>query len=294
MITVSHLCVQAAHRSILRDISFSIPEGAFLAIIGPNGGGKSTLVRAMLGLQPYTGMITYASTGTTEVTESRGALGATGTVGTSGPADLEGPISSQNTSPAVAPTNTKNTARTEGPTGASTGYVPQIKTLDRTFPALTEELVATALKRRWPWRIDNTCRSIVAEALSQVGADHLMGQAIRNLSGGELQRVYLARALISKPAYLFLDEPAAGVDVAGAADMLECVERFRHALDATVIMVTHDWDVALHHASHALVLNQEIISYGLTKDAMNEAAIRTAFGHEGHAHGVFGGGHDHA
>ena len=134
----------------------------------------------------------------------------------------------------------------------------------------------------------------MAEALSQVGADHLMGQAIRNLSGGELQRVYLARALISKPAYLFLDEPAAGVDVAGAADMLECVERFRHALDATVIMVTHDWDVALHHASHALVLNQEIISYGLTKDAMNETAIRTAFGHEGHAHGVFGGGHHHA
>lgn len=285
MITVSHLCVQAAHRSILRDISFSVPEGAFLAIIGPNGGGKSTLVRALLGLQPYTGMITYASTGTTEVTEpgdTTGAADTTGLANTTGLATSEGP------------TNTQNIARTEGPTGASTGYVPQIKTLDRTFPALTEELVATALKRRWPWRIDNTCRSIVAEALTQVGADHLMGQAIRNLSGGELQRVYLARALISKPAYLFLDEPAAGVDVAGAADMLECVERFRHTLGATVVMVTHDWDVALHHASHALVLNQEIISYGLTKDAMNETALRTAFGHEGHAHGVFGGGHDHA
>ncbi len=279
MITVSHLCVQAAHRSILRDISFSVPEGAFLAIIGPNGGGKSTLVRALLGLQPYTGMITYASTGTTEVTEPDGTTGAADTTGLANITELA---------------NTTGLATSEEPTGASTGYVPQIKTLDRTFPALTEELVATALKRRWPWRIDNTCRSIVAEALTHVGADHLMGQAIRNLSGGELQRVYLARALITKPAYLFLDEPAAGVDVAGAADMLECVERFRHTLDATVIMVTHDWDVALHHASHALVLNQEIISYGLTKDAMNETALRTAFGHEGHAHGVFGGGHDHA
>jgi len=239
MIKVSNLTVQAPHRAILNDISFSLPSGAFLAVIGPNGGGKSTLVRAMLGLQMHSGSVTFE------------------------------------------------------PGRSAVGYVPQIKTLDRSFPALTEELVATALKKRWPWRIDSECHAIVEEALGQVGAGHLMGQPIRNLSGGELQRVYLARAMISRPSFLFLDEPAAGVDVAGAADMLECVERFRGEHGATVVMVTHDWDVAVHHASHAMVLNQEIINFGMAGEAVSEEAIRTAFGHVGHAHGVFGGGHHH-
>jgi len=239
MIQVDHLSVVASGRVILNDVGFSLPKGAFLAVIGPNGGGKSTLIRALLGLQPHTGVVSLQ------------------------------------------------------PEGAPIGYVPQIKTLDRTFPALTEELVATALKLRWPWRIDAACREIVSEALASVGAAHLMGQQIRNLSGGEIQRVYLARAMISTPPILVLDEPSAGVDVAGAADMLECVERFRSDHEATVVMVTHDWDVAYHHATHALVLNREMISYGPAREAINEEVVRQTFGHEGHAHGVFGGGHSH-
>lgn len=239
MIQVNKLTVQAAHRVILHDIGFNLPTGSFLAVIGPNGGGKSTLMRALLGLQRFKGSVVFE------------------------------------------------------PGRPAIGYVPQIKTLDRSFPALTEELVATALRKRWPWSIDSSCRRIVEEALQSVGANHLMGQPIRNLSGGELQRVYLARAMISTPPFLFLDEPAAGVDVAGAADMLECVERFRSQRQATVIMVTHDWDVAVHHASHAMVLNREVISFGPAADAVNEEAIRMAFGHVGHAHGVFGGGHSH-
>jgi len=120
-----------------------------------------------------------------------------------------------------------------------------------------------------------------------------MNEQIRNLSGGELQRVYLARATISKPRFLVLDEPSAGVDLAGAADMLECVEQFRKEQDATVVMVTHDWDVAAHHASHALVLKSRILSFGTAHEAVTEEAVRLAFGHVGHAHGVLGGGHHH-
>lgn len=239
MIKVEHLSVVASGRVILQEVGFVLPKGAFLAVIGPNGGGKSTLIRTLLGLQAHEGTVVIE------------------------------------------------------PRDASIGYVPQIKTLDRSFPALTEELVATALKRRWPWRVDAECEDIVSGALQSVGAAHLMGQPIRSLSGGELQRVYLARAMISTPPILVLDEPSAGVDVAGAADMLECVERFRSEHDATVVMVTHDWDVAYHHASHALVLNREMISYGTAQEAINEEVVRQAFGHEGHAHGVFGGGHTH-
>ena len=240
MINVSHLGVRLAQRTILDDVSFSLPSGAFLAVIGPNGGGKSTLVRALLGLQSHTGTVSFL------------------------------------------------------PGNPVIGYVPQIKTLDRTFPARAEELVATALRKRWPWTLDAECRFVVARALEQVGADHLATQQIRNLSGGELQRVYLAKAMISRPPFLILDEPAAGVDVAGAADMLECVERFRQEHGATVLMVTHDWDAAAHHASHALILNKQAISFGPAASALTGNAVRQAFGHVGHAHDVFGAPHDHA
>ncbi len=240
MIEVGNLSVTLANRAILRKISFALSDGEFLAILGPNGGGKSTLIRAILGLQDYEGAIIY--------------------------------------------TGGENTI----------GYVPQIKTLDRSFPARAEELVATALNKRWPWSIDAHCKEVVSDALRQVGADHLMHQQIRNLSGGELQRVYLARAIISKPSLLVLDEPASGVDVVGASDMLEFVEEYRNKYNAAVIMVTHDWEIAFHHASHVLILKTDQISFGKASEAMSEAAIRTAFGHVGHSHDVFGGGHVHA
>lgn len=235
MIDVSRLGVQVQERTILEDVSFHLPSGSFLAVIGPNGGGKSTLVRALLGLQAHSGTVRF------------------------------------------------------DPARPDIGYIPQIKTLDRTFPARAEELVATALRRRWPWTVDASCRDGVHEALKKVGADHLAHQQIRNLSGGELQRVYLAKAMISRPPFLILDEPAAGVDVAGAADMLECVEHFRKERTATIIMVTHDWDAAAHHASHALVLNKQVISFGPASEALSGDALRLAFGHVGHAHGAFGG-----
>lgn len=240
MIEVRNLSVTLANRAILRKISFSLSDGEFLAVLGPNGGGKSTLIRAILGLQDYAGTIKYA--------------GGENTI----------------------------------------GYVPQIKTLDRSFPARAEELVATALKKRWPWSIDEHCKGVVSDALRQVGADHLIRQQIRNLSGGELQRVYLARAIISQPSLLVLDEPASGVDVVGASDMLEFVEEYRKKNNAAVIMATHDWEIAFHHASHVLILKTDQISFGTASEAMSETAIRTAFGHVGHSHEIFGGGHVHA
>jgi len=240
LIKARDINVSLARKSVLRAVSFDLSEGDFLAILGPNGGGKSTLIRVLLGLQEYEGDLTIA-------------------------AGMD-----------------------------NVGYVPQIKTLDRSFPARAEELVATALKRRWPWSIDADCRSIVRNALKQVGVDHLASEQIRNLSGGELQRVYLARAIISRPSLLILDEPSAGVDVVGAANLLDHIEAYRKESGATVIMVTHDWEVALHHATHVMILKAEQISFGPSRDAMNEQAIRKAFGHVGHSHDVFAGGHDHA
>ncbi len=164
------------------------------------------------------------------------------------------------------------------------GYVPQIKTFDRSFPAVAVELVLSALHQRWPFGVGDDERMQAVQALDQVGARHLADRALGELSGGELQRVYLARSIIQEPALLLLDEPATGVDRAGAHDLYDLLDAYQERTNATVLMVTHDWNVAYHHASDVLLLDRDQVSYGPPKEALSEDHLREAFGHVGHAH----------
>ncbi|MBO6576445.1 MAG: metal ABC transporter ATP-binding protein [Rhodothermales bacterium] len=168
----------------------------------------------------------------------------------------------------------------------SVGYVPQIKTLDRTFPARAVELVASARSRAWPGRLDRELRTWSERALGRVGAAHLSDRQVNQLSGGELQRVYLARAMAREVEVLLLDEPEAGVDAAGTADLYALLDDFREQTGGTVVLVTHDWDAAVHHASKVLLLKGRQIAFGTPADALSEPNVRAAFGHVGHAHGV--------
>jgi zinc transport system ATP-binding protein len=169
------------------------------------------------------------------------------------------------------------------------GYVPQVKTLDRSFPAPASDLVLTALHQRWPGRVSREERRQAVEALDAVGAAHLADQSLGTLSGGELQRVYLARSFIRSPRLILLDEPATGVDISGAADLYELLETYQADHDATIVMVTHDWTAAYHHATHVLLMDGAPIGYGPPEEALSEDCLRRAFGHIGHAHAMFGG-----
>lgn len=227
-------------KTVLKNISFELRSGDFMAIVGPNGGGKSTLLRAILGL-------TNPSAGDIRLDAGN------------------------------------------SPRGHCIGYVPQIKSLDRTFPAFALELVITSLRGRWPAWISDDERSVAMTALAKVGADHLAKQSIGTLSGGELQRVYLAKAFIQKPDLLLLDEPETGIDASGTTDLHDLLDEFRKNTGGIVIMVTHDWDVAYHHATHVLLLNTDQISFGKPANALNNKAIRAAFGHIGHEHAMLAG-----
>lgn len=242
MIDVQHLTVQLGDRTALQDITFHAERGNFVAVLGPNGGGKSTLLKAILGLiTPISGSISISSdaSGT-----ERGTI----------------------------------------------GYVPQIKSLDRTFPALAIELVVTSIIRRWPGRISVEERRTALHALEKVGADHLANRAISTLSGGEVQRVYLARAIIREPRLLLLDEPESGIDISGTQDLYSLLEAFHREANACIIMVTHDWDVALHHATHVLLVNTRQNAFGSPSEALTEEAVRNTFGHVGHKHETLIGG----
>lgn len=173
-------------------------------------------------------------------------------------------------------------------------YVPQIKTLDRSFPALAAELVLTGLKQRWPGRRHAGDLEKAHQALQHVGAEHLGDRALSTLSGGELQRVYLARGLVRQPRLILLDEPATGIDAVGAANLYDLLAEYQDEANVTVVMVTHDWEVAYHHASDVLLLSGgQQVSCGPPREALTDECLRQAFGHIGHAHAMLiGGGSD--
>ncbi|MCX6646309.1 MAG: metal ABC transporter ATP-binding protein [bacterium] len=164
------------------------------------------------------------------------------------------------------------------------GYVPQLKTIDRNFPAVTCDLVASGMYRSWPGILTKKDHERVHEALEMVGAENLTHKPLGHLSGGEIQRVYLARAIVRKPRLLLLDEPATGIDAVGEDQMYSILDSYLEQADTTVLMVTHDWLAARHHATKAMLINRNLIAYGPSSEALSDSNLRAAFGHIGHAH----------
>lgn len=168
----------------------------------------------------------------------------------------------------------------------SIGYVPQVKTMDRSFPALSIELVLTGIRGRWPWRFPKNEYEKAFNAMARVGVGHLAKRQISKLSGGELQRVCLARSIVREPKLVMLDEPATGIDVVGEADLYRLLEAYQKNSGAAILMVTHDWHAATHHADKVLLLNNKQISFGPPGKALTEDNLRLAFGHIGHKHAL--------
>ncbi|MDH3392790.1 MAG: metal ABC transporter ATP-binding protein [Desulfobulbaceae bacterium] len=157
------------------------------------------------------------------------------------------------------------------------GYVPQAKTLDRNFPALTTELVLTGLRRTWVRRISAADRNAAREALEMVGASHLADRPLARLSGGELQRIYLARSLARKPRLILLDEPATGIDTVGEADFYRLLDQYRNEQNATILMVTHNQEVASAHADRVMVLNRRLFGFGTPEETMCPECLQSAY-----------------
>lgn len=164
------------------------------------------------------------------------------------------------------------------------GYVPQRKSFDPSFPACVEEFVLSGENSKWPFWISSRSREKVKAALGLVNAEVLLKKPLVELSGGELQRVYLARAFVRPRQLLIMDEPAAGVDNVGEADLYKILENYARKHQAMIIMVTHDIEVARHHASHVLILNQKQIAFGEPSKVLNQENLDRAFGHSQHAH----------
>jgi zinc transport system ATP-binding protein len=192
LIEMEHITASYEAKTVLRDISLTLWENDFLGIIGPNGGGKTTLLKVILGLlKPSAGRVLFYEDG--------------------------------------QPTPS-----------LKIGYLPQINQIDKRFPISVREVIASGLMaEKKPLRgySDEQIRRM-DEVIGRLGLEKLVKRPVGELSGGELQRVLLGRAIVSRPKALALDEPNTHVDKSFEARLYELLGEMNR--DTAVILVSHD------------------------------------------------------
>jgi len=176
--------------------------------------------------------------------------------------------------------------------GLRIGYLPQRLPIDPVLPLTVARLMTLTVRRPRP---------AVEAALAETGVGHLINAAVQTLSGGELQRVLLGRALLVDPDLLVLDEPVQGVDFAGEAALYELIGTLRHRRGCGVLMVSHDLHVVMAAADRILCLNQHVCCAGTAEAVGRHPEYIRMFGaraaralavyahHHDHAHGLSGG-----
>ena len=137
--------------------------------------------------------------------------------------------------------------------GLRIGYMPQRLQVDEVLPLTVRRFLGLA---------GRFGRARIAAALGEVGAAALIDQPVQKVSGGELQRVLLARAILREPELLVLDEPAQGVDVAGQGELYQLIARIRKRHGCAVLMVSHDLHLVMEAADSVICLNQHVCCTG--------------------------------
>ena len=170
--------------------------------------------------------------------------------------------------------------------GLRVGYVPQTIPIDRTLPLTVRHLMA--LTRR--------CDRQEAEAqLALLGVDHLADARVQTLSGGELRRVLMARALLGRPDLLVLDEPTQGLDVLGEVDLYGLVRITRDRLNCGVLLISHDLHVVMAETDLVVCINGHVCCSGPPAMVADHAGFRDLFGRRAATGlGVYRHHHDHS
>ena len=230
ILSITDLWVRQSGHVVLESINLEIFAGDFLGIIGPNGGGKSTLLKAILGL----------------INPDRGKIDVFG----------------------LPPARARSRI----------GYVPQKTVFDRSFPVKAQDVVLMGRYSRVGLlhRYGKEDRHFAMEALKAVGMEDRAEREIGELSGGEQQRVFVARSLVSDPDLLLLDEPTAGIDSAQQTEFYELLSHLNCHPGKAIIMVSHDLTAISTYVSKIACLNQRLYYHG-SHELSNED-IEKAYG----------------
>lgn len=220
---------------VLRDISMRVDSRSRLGILGPNGGGKSTLIKLILGmLRPHAGSISVFG-------------------------------------------RTPDEARREG----LVGYLPQRIGADLDWPLSVEQIVAMPLRAKLkPWqKLSAEDHASVDRAMELLEVDTLRDRRIGALSGGQLQRTMIARAISTRPKLLVLDEPTLGVDIAGQQRFSSLIDTISAELGLTTIVVTHDMRALVAVADRVACLSRSLHFHD-TPDGLTPAVLAQVFAHD--------------
>ncbi|GJM01396.1 MAG: zinc import ATP-binding protein ZnuC [Methyloligella sp.] len=168
----------------------------------------------------------------------------------------------------------------------SIGYVPQRLKLDRTLPLTVSRFLTVRQK---------VSKEDLMNVLDEVGSSHLLNAQMSSLSGGEMQRVLLARALVNKPHLLVLDEPAQGVDFAGEAALYDLISNIRNNFGCAVLLISHDLHIVMGSSDRVLCLNGHVCCAGVPEQISHHPEYERLFGPErAQTYGIYAHSHDHS
>jgi zinc transport system ATP-binding protein len=212
VIELQHLNFSYSHADVLRNVSFQVQAGEFIGIIGPNGGGKTTLLKLLMGfLRPSSGKLEVFGLPPCQALQQ-------------------------------------------------IAYVPQGLHFDRQFPISVFELVLSGRLSKLPWYgiYSEQDNKAARKALEQVGMLEFQDNPFGSLSGGQAQRTLIARALVSEPKLLLLDEPTASIDSQAQALIYSILRDLRGSM--TIMMVTHDLKAAIDIVERVLCVQGGVLS----------------------------------
>lgn len=210
IIQISDLYAAYEEKTVLSHVDLTVYERDFLGIIGPNGGGKTTLIKSILGLhQPQKGKIHFYKNGK-EVPE------------------------------------------------INMGYLPQYNNIDKKFPISVYEVILSGLSKQKSifQRYSNEQHELVRQMIIQMGLEGMDKRAIGELSGGQLQRALLGRALVSNPEVIILDEPNTYIDKRFEAKLYSLLEEINK--ERAIILVSHDIGTILKNVKTIACVNETV------------------------------------
>lgn len=248
VITVEQIVKRFGKRTVIDSISFDIAEGGVVALVGPSGGGKSTLLRCLVGLEPFEG-------GRVRVADAT-----------------------------LAPGPLKQNRAELKKLYLRSGMVFQSWNLFPHMSAIENVIEAPIRVRRVP---PQKARERAVEILDEVGLGHRRDAMPRAMSGGEQQRCAIARALAMEPRVLFMDEPTSALDPRRVGDLVELLKELRTKEKLTLIVVTHEMSFATRLADRVLVLYEgKVVEDGPPREVLaspKDPRTRTFLGLEDEA-----------
>lgn len=210
LITLNNLSAAYDGKRVLKEVNLTIGERDFLGIIGPNGGGKTTLIKMILGLkQPTSGSIEFFQKGV-QVAE------------------------------------------------IAMGYLPQYSSIDKKFPISVYEVILSGLSKQKSLfsRYSKEQHEQTKAIIHRLGLEGLEKRSIGELSGGQLQRALLGRALVSDPQVIILDEPSTYIDKRFEAKLYSLLEEINK--ERAVVLVSHDIGTVLQQVKSIACVNETV------------------------------------